>query len=145
MRPFVCGCVSTCESEWVRDSVTLSLEDAIQNYFLSHHFQTSYKSSPSWEEESFLFLVTESKIKVTFGTLSVKHFGYDADFSFVPNQFETAQISCSWREEESYWYGVTGFEAKVNNGTLPKNRCGHNAGYRLCPITLKVHTRDFND
>ena len=65
----------------------------------------------------------------------MKHFGYDTDFSFVPNHFETTQISL-WREEESYWYGVTGFEAKVNHGALPKNRCVHEAGNRLCPITF---------
>ena len=32
MRPFVCGWVSTCGSEWVRDSVTLFIEDAIQTF-----------------------------------------------------------------------------------------------------------------
>ena len=32
MRPFVCGWVSACESDWVRDSVTLFLEDEIQTY-----------------------------------------------------------------------------------------------------------------
>ena len=61
----------------------------------------------------------------------------------MPNHFETAQISCLWREQESYWYEVTGFEDKVNHGTIPKNRCRHDAIYRLCSITLKVHTHQW--
>ena len=38
-------------------------------------------------------------VKVTFGTLSVKHCRYDTDFSFVPNHFETAQIGILLQEE----------------------------------------------
>ena len=37
-------------------------------------------------------MITESKVKVTFGTSSLKHCGYDTDLSFVPHHFETAQI-----------------------------------------------------
>ena len=135
IRPFVCGWVSTCESEWVRDSVTIFPWGRDTDlYFCPITFKLH-----TWEEESYWFLVTESKIKDTLG--------YDTDFSFVPNHFETAQISCLWRKEEFFWYGVTGLEAKLNHGTLPKNYCGHDAyaGYRLCSITLKVHTHVFND
>ena len=41
-----------------------------------------------------LLLRPWSKVRVTFGTLSVKHCGFDTDFQFLPNHSETAQIGC---------------------------------------------------
>ena len=96
-RGYINAAVRVWSGENVRDSVTFFIDDAIQTYiFFSDHFQTSYVSPTSWDEESYWCLVTESKVKVTFCTLPVKHCGYDTDFSFVSNHFETAQIGSLW-------------------------------------------------
>ena len=129
MRRFLCGWVSTCESEWVRDSVTLSLKTWYRLIFLSDHVQTSYISPPSCEEESYWFLV---RVK---GKGYLWHFVCETLWVWYQLQFCAQSFrnctSFSWREDGSYWYGATGFEAKVNHGNLPKNRCGYDAGYRI--------------
>ena len=75
----------------MRDSVTLFLEDAIQTYIFVRSLSNFIHKSTNTRGGILIILVTESKIKVTFGTFSVKHFGYDTDLGFVPNHFQSAQ------------------------------------------------------
>ena len=43
--------------------------------FLPNHFQTPHRGW--WEDESNCVLVTGSKVKVNFGTISIRHCGHD--------------------------------------------------------------------
>ena len=83
----------------MRDSVILFLEDAIQTcIFVRSLSNFIHKSTIMRGRILFLLMfVHRVKVKVTFGTLSLKDCGYDTDFSFVPNHFETTQIGCLCR------------------------------------------------
>ena len=87
MPPFVCGWVS----EWVHESVCPSrfvLWTWYRLQFLPNHFHASHVSCSWWEEEPYWFWVTGSKVKVKFGTLSIKPCGHDTDYSFCPITFK---------------------------------------------------------
>ena len=65
---------------------TLWAQYRLQFYF--NHFQTSHVSCGWWEEESYWFWVTGSKVKVIFGTLCIKPCGLDTDYTFTPITFK---------------------------------------------------------
>ena len=56
--------------------------------FLPNHFQTSHVNCWWWEEETYWFGVTGSKVKVDFGTLCIRPCGHDTDCSFCPITFK---------------------------------------------------------
>ena len=49
--------------------------------FYPNHFQTSHVSCGWWEEEPYWFWVAESKVKVNFGTLCIRHCGHNTNYS----------------------------------------------------------------
>ena len=53
-----------------------------------NHFQTSHVSCGWWEEESYWFWVTGSKVKVNCGTLCIRPCGHDSHYSFCPITFK---------------------------------------------------------
>ena len=71
---------------WHSENKTLWAEYRLQ--FLSDLFQTSHVSWGWWEEESYLFWVMGSKVKVNFGTLCIRPCGQDTDYSFCPITFK---------------------------------------------------------
>ena len=63
-------------SECVRGSVTLYLVDRIATtVFAQSRFQTSHAHSSWWQETSYWFWVTGSKVKVNIGTFYIKPYG----------------------------------------------------------------------
>ena len=56
--------------------------------FLPNHFQTSHVHCWWWEEEPYWFWVTGSKVKVNFGTLSIRPCGHNTDYSLFPITFK---------------------------------------------------------
>ena len=56
--------------------------------FLPNHFQTSHAHCWWWEEETYWFWVTGSKVKVNVGTLCIKPCGLFTDYSFCPITFK---------------------------------------------------------
>ena len=56
--------------------------------FMSNHFQTSHVDCGWWEEEPYWFWVTGSKVKVNFGTLSIRPCGHNTDYSLCPITFK---------------------------------------------------------
>ena len=122
MWPFVCGWVSPYVCPCVCPCVCPSRSALWAQYklqILPHHFQTSHVSCSWWEEEPYWFLVTESKVKVKFGTLSIKPCGHKYRQQYLPNHFQTSHASCGWWEEEPYWFLVTGSKGNVNFAPPP--------------------------
>ena len=83
MWPFVCGWVSAfvCPSRsalWARYGLQI----------LPLHFQTWHVSCSWWEEELYWFWVTASKVKVKFGTLSIKPCGHNTGYSLCAITFK---------------------------------------------------------
>ena len=97
------------------------------------------------------FRVTGSKVKVNFGTLSIRPCWYDTDYSFcpitfkLPYHFQTLHVSCGWWEEEPYWFWVIWSKVKVNFGTLCIKPCGHDSDYSFCPLTFKLYIHIHHD
>ena len=56
--------------------------------FLPNHFQTSHVSCGWWKEESYLFGVTGSKVKVNFGSLCIRPYWHNTDYSLCPITFK---------------------------------------------------------
>ena len=135
---WVCPCVheSVCPSHF-------ALWTRYRLQFLPDHFHTSYVSCSWWEEEPYWFWVMGSRVKVKFGSLSIKPFGMVPTkryrLQFLPNHFQTSHVSCSWWEEEPYWFWVTGSKVKVKFGTLSIKPCGQDTDYSFCPFTFKLH------
>ena len=67
--------------EWVRASTTLCLVGTIHTTVFADHRQTLHVSCIWWEEKSYRFWVTGSKVKVIFGTLSIKSCSQDTNYS----------------------------------------------------------------
>ena len=133
MRPFVCGWVRSCVC-----SSRFALVGTIQTLVFARSLSNFNVSCSWWQEEPYWFWVTGSKVKVKFGTLSIKPCGHDTGHSFLPYHFKTLHVSCSWREKEPYWVWVRGSKVKVNLGALP---CWHDRDFSFCPITFKLHMK----
>ena len=130
MRPFVCGLISgwlwVCPLTFTNYNfypvfLTLCLWNLVGT-MQTTVFAQSHVSCGWWEEEPYWFWVTGSKVKVNFGTLSVKTCG-----TMQTTVFVQSHVSCGWWEEEPYWFWLIG--SKVNFGTLSVKTCGQETGY----------------
>ena len=76
--------------------------------FLPNHFQTSHVSCGWWEEEPYWFWVTGSKVKVNFGTLCIRPWGHDTDYSFCPITFKLHMLVVNDEGGNPIDYGAQG-------------------------------------
>ena len=137
IRPFVCGWVSTCESEWVRISVTLFLEDAIQTYIFVRSLSNFIHKSTIMRG-GILLICGQSQRLRSHVALSLCNIVGLIQISF----FAQSLWNCTYRlfMTKGDWYGDEEFKVRVN----PFNR-GHDTDYILCPINLKLHTHVVKD
>ena len=90
--------------------------------FLPNHFQTSHVSCGWWEEESYWFWVTGSKVKVNFGTLCIRPCGHNSDFSFCPITFKLHMHIHHDERRNPFDFGSRGHRSR---STLPPARGCH--------------------
>ena len=106
--------------------------------FLLNHFQTSHAHCSWWEEEPYWFWVTGSKVKVNFGTLCIKPYGHDTDYSFCPITFKLHMHIVHDGRRNRIDFGSWGQRSKSTLTLCWIKPCGHDTDYSFCPITFKL-------
>ena len=69
-------------------SVYMTLWSWYRLQFMPNHFQTLHVSCGWWEEETYWFGVTGSKVNVNFGILCIRPCGHNINYSFCPITFK---------------------------------------------------------
>ena len=118
-------------------SVYKTLWEWYRLQFLPNHFPTSHASCGWWEEETWWFWVTGLKVKVNFGTLSIKPRGHDKVCIFSPITFKRHMQAVNDERKNSIDFGSWGQKTTL---ALVYKPCGHDIDYSFCQITWNLLT-----
>ena len=133
MRPFVCGWVSMRESEWVRDSVTLFPEDAIQTYIFVQSLSNIIHQSTIMRGGILLIFGQSQRLRSPLALCLWNIVGL-IQISVFAQSFGNCTNRLFMTRGD--WYGVIGLKIRVNR----LNRYGRGTDHRLCLITFNLHT-----
>ena len=90
------------------------------------------------EWKNYWYWVTGLKVKVKFGTRSMKHFCHNTDS--ITFKLHTYVVDDKRRTPNSYWFWVTEFKVMFKFSTLSMQPCGHDTDYSICSSAFKFHS-----